>query len=86
MGFVVMNIIMLRLQSEMMISIDYANGFLGLISWPAQDRGFVVYGIMTILYLVLIHYFPATKGVFLMALSISFVLMGFIASMLVMLL
>ncbi len=77
-GFVASCMLMMRLMIELMAEIGYPNGILGLIDMPLFIRGLWVYGVIYVLYVALNIAFPATKGIFLVASSLS---MFFIAAM-----
>ena len=62
---------------ELMHTTGYPTGFINLMSSQALDRGLVVYSIFYVLYLILAHYSPNTKGPIFVAGSISIFFMAF---------
>lgn len=84
--FVVTCILTLRTQLEIMDEIKHPDGFLGLWSLGLYERGLIVYGILTMVFLILVHLSPRTKGVIFLAAMISLYLLGFCVSMLTMVL
>lgn len=62
---------MMRMLSELMDSIHYPQGILGLVSLPVLYRGIILYSLFYALYLILVHYSPRTKGAVFLAASIS---------------
>lgn len=78
-GFVVCNMIMLRLMAELMVWIGYPLGMLPLIDMPLMTRGFILYSIINVLYLTIALYSPKSDGPMFMAMSIS---LFFVASVL----
>ena len=74
----------LRTQIQLMESIGYPTGILTLLHSALFPRGLVVYSVINAVFLGLLHYFPATKGVFLLAFMLSVYIGAFCVSMLLM--
>ncbi len=79
-GFVILCMLVLRLQIEMMQSFGFANGFTGWLDWPLLYRGFAVYGFFTLIYLILSWISPFTRGAIYLAASLSIFFMAFTVS------
>ncbi len=62
---------MMRMLSELMDSIGYPTGIIGLWSMPVFNRGLLVYNLHYLGYLFLAYYLPNARGPMFMALSIS---------------
>ncbi len=85
-AFFITCMIMMRLQVEVMQSINYPNGFAGLLSSGAFERGMVTYSLFYVIYLILVYFSPNSRGVIFFAASISIFFMAFFISSMVMLL
>lgn len=85
-GFFAGCMLMMRMQVELMHTTGYPTGFINLMGSQALDRGLVVYSIFYVLYLVLAHYSPNTKGPIFVAGSISIFFMAFFTSSIIMVL
>lgn len=83
-GFFVFCMVMMRMQIELMASIGYPNGLLGLIGYDAKIRGLAVYSLAYVIYLVLVLFSPYARGTLLMAASISVFFAALLTSMIVM--
>ncbi len=77
-------ILTLRLQNELMIEIGHPFGFLPFFSMPALYRGYIVYGVLILLFLLLSSfsrrentfvYIAAAIGSFILAFCISMAVM-----------
>lgn len=86
MGFFIACMIMMRLQIELVESTGYINGFLELLDMSVQARGVMVYTAFYAIYLVLAVFSPYSKGVVLMAASISVFFAALFTSMVIMVL
>lgn len=85
-GFVLACVLTLRLQVEIMDSIEMSKGFLPLLDYDAYDRGLIVYTFFYVLYLVLAYTSPRTQSYVYMAGTISLYFMAFAVSSIVMIL
>lgn len=83
-GFFVFCMVMMRLQIELMQSIGYPRGLLGLIGYDAHMRGLAVYSLAYVIYLALVVFSPYARGTLLMAASISVFFAALFTSMIVM--
>jgi len=79
-AFVLLCMLMLRLQVEIVQSTGFERGFTGLLDWALMTRGFVVYGFFTGIYLLLSFFSPFTKGVIYLAASLSIFFVAFTVS------
>jgi hypothetical protein len=70
-GFVLCNMLMLRMIAELMDWIGYPSGFLDIWDLPALQRGFWIYGAGYFLYLVIALYSPKSEGPLFIAMSIT---------------
>ena len=78
--------LMMRLQAELMISIGYSAGLIGLWGMHVFLRGLIVYSIFYALYLLLAHYSRDTRKAVFLAASISVFFMALFVSSIVMVL
>jgi hypothetical protein len=83
-AFVVLCMIVMRLQIEIVESTGFRKGFTGLLDSSLYHRGLVTYGIFITIYLLLSYFSPYTKGVIYLAASISIFFMAFLVSSIVM--
>ena len=83
-GFVIICILVLRLQNELMTDIGYAQGFLPFLSVPALYRGFVVYGVFIGLFLLLSRWSRERDRFIYVAASITVLFVAFCVSTFVM--
>lgn len=86
MGFFISCMIMMRLQIELVESTGFVDGFLGLSGMSARARGIAVYTLFYAIYLVLVLFSPYSRGVMLMAASISVFFAALFTSMIIMIL
>jgi uncharacterized BrkB/YihY/UPF0761 family membrane protein len=82
--FVLMCILVLRLQVELMSHIGYENGVLPFFTWPALYRGFLVYGLFIGLFLFMARISKEKNPYIFMAAGISMFIFAFITSIAVM--
>ena len=85
-GFFIICMVMMRLQVELMGSIGYEQGILGVMSMPVFSRGLIVYSLFYIAYMLLAHYSRDSRKVIFMAASISIFFMALFVSSVVMVL
>lgn len=85
-AFVLFCMLTMRIQDELIRDTGYETGYLNFMQSDIFNRAQIVYSVFIVLYLILSHYSPHTKGVVYMAASISIYFMAFITSMLVMVL
>ena len=86
-GFIIANILTLRTQIELMQGIGHPNGIMGLLpGLGLYERGLIVYGLLTGLFLILAKFSPKTSSMVFLAVSITIYLFAFCGSMLLMLL
>jgi hypothetical protein len=85
-AFIAAIILTLRTQIELMTDIRHEHGILGWIPLGLYERGLIIYGLLIALFLILAHLSPRTTGVIFLAAIITLYILGFCASMLVMLL
>tara|TARA_B100001093_G_C26056009_1_gene688427 strand:- start:31 stop:378 length:348 start_codon:yes stop_codon:yes gene_type:complete len=84
MGFVIGSMIMMRLQVEIMGYGGYENGIMGVWGIGVHARGLIVYSTFYIIFLLLAHFSPNTKGVVFMAACLGLFFMAFFSSMILM--
>ncbi len=70
-GFIVSNIIMMRLMVELMGSIGYPHGIFSILDYHVFYRGLVFYSIVYAAYMALVFFSPGTQKIFLLGASIS---------------
>ncbi len=85
-GFFIVSMLMMRLQAELMASIGYPDGLIGLMDTPVYTRGLIVYSIAYAVYMIVLRYSVNAKGTLLMAASLAFFFMAFFTAAIVMVL
>lgn len=85
-SFVVFCMLTMRIQDELIRDTGYSTGYLNFMTSDIFNRAQITYSVFIIIFLLLSHYSPHTKGVIYMAASISIYFMAFITAMIVMLL
>jgi len=85
-GYIIGCMIMMRMQVELMESIDHANGLLPLMDSHVLTRGIVTYSVFHAFYLLITRFSPGTHKHVVMAASISIFFTAMFVSTLVMLL
>jgi hypothetical protein len=83
-AFVLLCMVVMRLQIEIVHSFGFDKGFTGLMTSSLYHRGLVVYGIFTSLYLLLSWLSPGTRGAIYLAASLSIFFMAFTVSSILM--
>ncbi len=63
--------LMMRMMSELMISIGYPSGIMNILKNDVFTRGLIIYSVFYFLYIIMSHYSPDTKGTIFLAASIS---------------
>jgi len=85
--FVGLSMVMMRLMVELMDFIGYPNGFFGIMpQYNAFDRGLLVYSAYYVLFFVMAHYSPGSRGPIFMAASISMFFMALFTTIVAMVL
>jgi hypothetical protein len=82
-AFILLCMVVMRLQIEIVEGMGFAKGVTGLIDWPLMIRGYAVYGVFFALYLLLSYLSPLTRGAIYMAASITIFFMAFTVSSIV---
>jgi hypothetical protein len=77
---------LLRLQVDLLSQIGFPHGLVGLLSAPPLLRGQITYGIFIAVFLLLIFLSPGVNKHIVIALSITFVILAFCLSSVVMVL
>jgi len=85
-GFVTACMVMMRMQVEIMEYGGYGNGIMPLWDIGVHARGLIIYSTFYILFLLLAHFSPNTRGVVFMAACLGLFFMAFVSSMVLMLL
>ncbi|MGH1398732.1 MAG: hypothetical protein ACRBCT_05910 [Alphaproteobacteria bacterium] len=85
-GYIIGCMIMMRMQSELMVSIGYPYGLLPLIDMHVFTRGLIVYSGFHAVYLLLTRFSRDSNKHVLMAASISIFFAAMFVSMIIMLL
>jgi len=83
-AFILVCILVMRLQIEIFDSMGLSKGATGLFDWTLIFRGYAVYGVFIALFLVLSYFSPRTRGVIYLAASLSIFFMAFTMSSIVM--
>ena len=79
-AFMILCMVVLRLQVGIVESTGFIKGFTGFLYWELMTRGFVVYGIFNLIYLLLSYFSPYTRGPIYLAASLSIFFMAFTVS------
>lgn len=85
-AFVLFCMLTMRLQVELIRDTGFDTGYLNFMHSDIFNRAQIVYSVFIVLFLILSHYSPNTRGAIYMAASISIYFMAFFSSMLIMLL
>ena len=85
-AFVAICMIMLRLQIALVQQMGYPDGLLPLMNLSPFHRGVIAYSLVIMTNFILVHYFPATRGVFYISLSLGLFFTGFTLSSVLLLL
>lgn len=85
-GFFIASMLMMRLLAELMTSIGYPDGIVGLMDTPVYTRGLFVYSIAYAVYMIVLRYSMNAKGTLLMAVSLAFFFFSFFTTAIVMVL
>lgn len=83
-AFFIGSMAMMRLLVELMVSIGYPYGIVGLLGTPVLTRGLILYSIIYVAYMAFLRLSPNAKGTLLMAASIGFFFIAFFVTALVM--
>lgn len=83
-GFVLCCILCLRLEYELLESMDMTRGFTGWIETPPYTRGLIVYAFAIMAFLLLSHFSQRTHSIIYMGAALSVFISTFVVSMLVM--
>jgi hypothetical protein len=79
-GFVVICMIIMRLQVELMVSIGHPNGILPLIESHVNSRLLLTYSFFYVGFLAMAHYSPKTEGIVFMGACLGIFFMAFFTS------
>lgn len=84
-GFMAGCMVMMRLQVEILTSIGYPNGIVGLMSAPVLTRGLAVYSLAYLFFFIMAYYSPGSRPVIFFAACLAIFFAGFFTSMILML-
>ena len=85
-AFVIICMMVMRLQIQIFDQMGFAKGITGLIDWPLIIRGYAVYGVFISLFIILSYFSPFTRGAIYLAASLSIFFMAFTVSSIVLIL
>lgn len=85
-AFIAVCMIVMRLQIQIFDQMGFAKGITGFIDWPLIVRGYVVYGVFILLFIILSYFSPFTRGAIYLAASLSIFFMAFTVSSIVLIL
>ena len=80
-AYILSCVLMLRLQTELLSSTGFTEGFTGLIKTTPFDRGLIVYSLFHIIYIIMAIYSPSRQRVIFMSASISIFFAALFVSM-----
>ncbi len=83
-GFILLCMLVMRLQIEIVQSTGFAKGFTGWIDMSLYHRGLITYGFFIGLFLILSIFSPMTRGPVYLAACLSIFFMAFVTSFVVM--
>lgn len=86
MAFVIFCMMTMRLQVEFIRDTGFDTGYLTFMTSDIFNRAQIIYSVFVVLYLIMSHYSPNTKGAIYLAASISIYFMAFISSTVIMML
>jgi hypothetical protein len=82
-AFIIVCMIVMRLQIQTFQMMGFSKGVTGFFDWPLMHRGYAVYGVFILLFLILSYLSPYTRGPIYMAASLSIFFMAFTVSSIV---
>jgi hypothetical protein len=82
-AFIIVCMIVMRLQIQTFEMMGLTKGVTGFFDWPLMHRGYAVYGVFIFLFLILSYFSPYTRGPIYMAASLSIFFMAFTVSSIV---
>ena len=85
-AFILVCMMVMRLQLQIFEMMGFAKGITGFIDWPLIFRGYAIYGIFISLFLILSYFSPYTRGPVYLAASLSIFFMAFTVSSIVLIL
>lgn len=85
-GFFASSMLMMRMMVELMVSIGYPDGLLGLLATPVHTRALILYSLSYVVYMAFVYFSPNAKGTLLMATSIAIFFASFFATAFIMVL
>ncbi len=85
-AFIAVCMMVMRLQIQIFDQMGFAKGITGFIDWPLIFRGYAVYGVFILLFIILSYFSPFTRGAIYLAASLSIFFMAFTVSSIVLIL
>jgi hypothetical protein len=85
-AFIAVCMMVMRLQIQIFDQMGFAKGITGFIDWPLIFRGYGVYGVFILLFIILSYFSPFTRGAIYLAASLSIFFMAFTVSSIVLIL
>lgn len=85
-AFIIVCMVVMRLQIQIFDQMGFAKGVTGFIDWPLIMRGYVVYGFFILLFIILSYFSPFTRGAIYLAACLSIFFMAFTVSSIVLIL
>ena len=85
-AFIGVCMMVMRLQIQIFDQMGFAKGITGFIDWPLIFRGYAVYGVFILLFIILSYFSPFTRGAIYLAASLSIFFMAFTVSSIVLIL
>lgn len=82
-AFIIVCMIVMRLQIQTFEMMGLTKGVTGFFDWPLMHRGYTVYGVFIFLFLILSYFSPYTRGPIYLAASLSIFFMAFTVSSIV---
>ena len=82
-AFIIVCMIVMRLQIQTFQMMGLSKGVTGFFDWPLMHRGYAVYGVFILLFLILSYFSPYTRGPIYLAASLSIFFMAFTVSSIV---
>jgi hypothetical protein len=85
-AFIAVCMMVMRLQIQIFDQMGFSKGITGFIDWPLIFRGYAVYGVFMLLFIILSYFSPYTRGAIYLAASLSIFFMAFTVSSIVLIL
>lgn len=83
-AFIIVCMLVMRLQIEIVEMFEFPRGITGLLDFPVLYKGYIIYGFFILLFLLLSYFSRGTRGPIYLAAGLSIFFMAFAVSSIVM--